>query len=237
LPLGDLYSPLLNVSDVYSAIKNKQVVGVCATYRAFSMPSIVLGNATQEIKEVLFEKALSEISNEFISLCQPNDIAMFKKYSTILHNHLEQQMIAVSPKKIEYADIKVEKVAKNELELLNKFYVEHHAEAWVPIQFRTGPYYCVKHSSKIVSAAGVHLVAPQIAQLGNIVTDKNYQNRGFATACTNILATDLASKGRIISLFVRTDNVPAIHIYEKLGFSKASNVAFLVMQKSVRVHA
>jgi len=234
LPLGDLYSPLLNVSDVYSAIKSKQVVGVCAIYRAFSIPSLVLGNTTQEIKEVLFKKALSEISNEFISLCQPKDIAMFKKYSAILHYHLEQQMIAISPKKIEYADIKVEKVTKNMLDLLNRFYVEHHAEAWVPIQFRTGPYYCVKHNSKIVSAAGVHLVAPQFAQLGNIVTDGDYRNRGFATACTNILVADLASKGRIISLFVRTDNVPAIHIYEKLGFYKASNIAFLVMRKNAR---
>lgn len=232
LPLGDLYSPLLQVSDVYSAVRGKQVVGVCAIYRAFSTPSIVLGTATQKIKQILIKKALSEISNEFISLCEPSDVDLFKEYSTILHSHPEQQMIANPPKKIECSDIKVEKVSKNELELLNRFYAGHHAEAWVPIQFKAGPYYCVKHDGKIVSVAGVHLVTPQIAQLGNIVTDEAYRDRGFATACTNSLVADLASKGRIISLFVKVDNAPAIHVYEKLGFYKKREIMFLVMRKN-----
>ena len=232
LPLGDLYSPLLKVSDIYSAIKGNRVVGVCTVYRAFSTPSIVFGTAPLEVKQALLEKALTEISDEFISLCQLSDADLFKKYATILHFHLEQQMIANPPKQVKYNGIKVEKVNKNELELLNRFYVEHKAEAWVPIQFEAGPYYCVKQYGKIVSASGVHLVAPQIAQLGNIVTDEAFRNRGFATACTSVLAADLASKGRIISLFVREENAPAIHIYEKLGFHKTREIAFLVMRKN-----
>jgi len=231
LPLGDLYSPLLRVSDVYSAIEDNQVVGVCTIYRAFSTPSIVFGTATPEVKRALLENALSEISDEFISLCHPDDADLFKEYSTVVHCHFEQQMVADPPRHIE-CNIEVVKVRKNELELLNKFYVDHHAEAWTPIQFRAGPYYCVRRDGKIVSAAGVHLVAPQIAQLGNIVTDEAYRNRGFATACTNALVTDLASKGRIISLFVRIDNAPAIHMYEKLGFHKARDIVFLVMRKN-----
>lgn len=72
----------------------------------------------------------------------------------------------------------------------------------------------MKKNDRIVSAAGVHLVTPQIAQLGNIVTDEDRRNRGFATAYTSTLAKDPASKKRIISLFVKTDNESAIHIYE-----------------------
>jgi len=220
------------VSDVYSAIENKQVVGVCTIYHAFVTPSIVLGTATQQIKKDLIEKALGEIPDEFISLCQPNDTDLFKEYSTVLHFHSEQQMIADPPKTIDCSHINVRKVRKEELESLNRFYGEHGAEAWSPIQFRAGPYYCVKHEGKIVSVAGVHLVTPQIAQLGNIVTDEDYRNRGYATACTSVLATDLASKGRIISLFVRLDNAPAIHTYEKLGFHKTREITFLVMRKN-----
>lgn len=231
LPLGDLYSPLLRVSDVYGAITNKRVVGVCTIYRAFSTPSIVFGTAAPEVKQALLKTALNEIPSEFISLCQPNDVDLFKEYSTVLHLHSEQQMVANPPRYIE-CDIEVMEVRKNDLELLNRFYVDHHAEAWAPIQFKAGPYYCVKHEGMIVSAAGVHLVAPQIAQLGNIITDEAYRNRGFATACTNALSVDLASKERIISLFVRTDNASAIHIYEKLGFHKTRDIAFLVMQKN-----
>jgi len=231
LPLGDLYSPLLRVSDVYGAIQRHQIVGVCTIYRAFTMPSIVFGTAPLEVKQALLKEALTAISDEFISLCQPNDVDLFKEYATVSHFHLEQQMIANPPKPIKCGDVKVEKVSKNELELLGKFYAEHHGEAWAPIQFEAGPYYCVKHGDKIVSVAGVHLVAPQIAQLGNIITDEVYRNRGFATACTSRLAADLASEGRIVSLFVRTDKASAIHVYEKLDFHKAREIAFLVMRK------
>ncbi len=231
LPLGDLHQPLLGLSDIYCAVDNNQVVGVCAIYRAYPIPSIVLGTANQSIKQVLVKKAISEVSDDFLSLCQPEDTELFKNYSTVLHSHSEQQMIANPPKKIECGDVRVEKVGKNELKSLDSFYGDHSAEAWLPVQLKAGPYYCVKDNGKIISAAGVHIVTPQIAQLGNIITDKTHRNRGFATACTSVLATDLASKGRIISLFVRKDNDPAIHVYEKLGFCKANDIAFIVMRK------
>ena len=117
------------------------------------------------------------------------------------------------------------------LKILDKFYRDRKVEAWTPIQFRVGPYYCVKKENKIVSVAGVHLVTPQIAQLGNIITDQAYRRQGFASVCTSTLAVDLASKKRIISLFVRTDNRSAINMYRNLGFYKIMDRAFLVMRK------
>jgi len=62
LPLGDLYSPLFEVSDVYCAVETARVVGVCAIYRAFLKPSVVLGAAVQDVKEALAKKAIGEIS-------------------------------------------------------------------------------------------------------------------------------------------------------------------------------
>jgi len=231
LPLGDLYPPLLQVSDVYSAIESGKIVGVCAIYRAFSAPSVVFGTATEEVKKALIETAVGEVSDEFISLCSPDDADLFKDHSFVLRSRVEQQMIADPPKKVQHNVIMVERIGKRDLEPLNRFYGEHNAEAWVPIQLRAGPYYCVKDKGKIVSVAGVHLVTPQIAQLGNILTDEAYRNRGFATACTSTLAADLASQGRIISLFVRIANAPAIHMYAKLGFHETREIMFLVMRK------
>jgi len=212
LPLGDLYAPLFRVSDVSSAIESNRVIGVCSIYRAYLTPSLVVGTAAPEVKRALIKVAIRELQKDFISLCSPDDANLFEEYSTTLHSHFEQQMTTDCPKHAECGNTKAMKVGRNELESLNKFYVEHHSEAWTPIQFKAGPYYCIKHDDKIVSAAGVHLVTPQIAQLGNIITDEAYRNRGYGTACTAALATDLASTGRIISLFVRVDNAPAIHM-------------------------
>lgn len=229
LPLGDLYSPLLRVSDVHCAISNKRIEGVCTVYRALPKPSVVLGITTPEVKLALLTKVLSNVSREFITLCSQGDRVLFEQYADVAHCHLEQQMIADPPSQIERHNVKVEKVRKEDLNWLNEFFLDQNAEAWVPIQFEAGPYYCVKHEGKIVSAAGVHLVTPRIAQLGNIVTDEAYRSQGFATACTNALAGHMASKGRIISLFVRTDNIPAIRVYEKLGFHKVKEIVFLIM--------
>jgi RimJ/RimL family protein N-acetyltransferase len=231
LPLGDLYQPLLRVSSIYAAIEDDCVSGVCSIYHAYSTPSLVLGSGTSAAKRVLINEASGEISDHFISLCQPDEVNLFKEHSVILHRHPEQQMVTDSPKHVEIGNVKVSKVSKNDLEMLSKFYAEHHTEAWTPIQFRAGPHYCVKSDDQIVSAAGVHVAAPQIVQLGNIITDEAWRNRGFGTACTSALAADMASKGRIISLFVRTDNVPAIRMYEKLGFRKARDIVFLTMRK------
>lgn len=231
LPLGDLYSPLFSVSNVYCAMKSNTVVGVCSVYRAYSTPSLVLSAATTEIKQALIKKALTEVLAEFISLCPPEDVDLFKEHAVITHSRSEQQMVTTSSKRVEHGNIKATRVRRSELEPLNRFYVEHNAEAWTLIQFKTGPYYCVKHKDKIVSAAGVHIVTPQIAQLGNIITDEAYRNRGFGTACTSALTAVLASKGRIVSLFVRVDNAPAIRMYEKLGFTRKRDIAFLILRK------
>jgi len=231
LVLGDVYEPLFRVSDVYVAYEGSRLTGACSIYRAFPTPSIVFSTGKAETKQALIEKALGQVSGDFISLCSPEDAYLFEKHATSLDRRFEQQMVARSTDISSELCLGVSRVKKCDLELLDRFYVDHCSEAWAPIQFEAGPYYCIKQDGDIVSAAGVHLVAPQIAQLGNIVTDKAYRNRGFAGACTSALAAALASEDRIISLFVRTDNCAAIHIYEVLGFTKKRDIMFLVMRK------
>ncbi len=232
LPLGDLFPPLIKVSDIYGAIEDNEIIGVCTIYHAFSMPSLVFGATGRKVKQELVKRTLREIPDKFLSICSPEDTCLLNEYSITVRSHPEHQMTATFLAQVEEENVEAKRVRKDELSMLDRFYLEHRAEAWSPIQFKAGPYYCVKHNGVIVSAAGVHLVAPQIAQLGNIVTDKAYRNRGFATACTAALASDLTSKGRIISLFVRVENEDAVHLYEKLGFRKTRDVNLLLMQKA-----
>ena len=231
LPLADLYPPLLELSDVFCAIEGNEVVGVCTIFYGFSIPSLVFCGKTDEIKNVLIEKALRGLSSTFISPCKPEEVTLFSNKVKIEHSHREMQMVAVAPKEIVDHRIQVQRVMDEDFDDLNDFYMKQRSEAWTPVQFQVGPFYMIKEEGKIASAAGIHALTPQIAQLGNIVTHIEHRNKGYGTLCTSKLTTDLAKDNRIISLYVAKDNKPAIHVYRKLGFSEVQDIVWVIMQK------
>ena len=226
LPLGDTYAPLLRVSKLFIATRGSAVIGVCSVYHPFNRkPSVALSTATPETKNALLWVALRHVTGEFITLCNHDEVEAVKAHAAVLSLESELQMVANPPKHIK-SNVKVSRARRKDVEELDRFYSKQDSRAWTPLQFKVGPFYCVKRNGKIVSAAGTHLKAPQIAHLGSISTSEAYRRQGFAAACTSALALDLASKGRIISLFVRNDNKPAISMYEKLGFKKIREIAF-----------
>jgi ribosomal protein S18 acetylase RimI-like enzyme len=231
LPLGDTYAPLLGVSNLFIATERSAVTGVCSVYHPFNKKrSVALSTATPETKKALLGVALRQVSGEFITLCSHDEVDAFKAHATVLSLEFELQMVANPPKHIK-SNVKVSRVRKKDVEELDRFYSEQDSRAWTPLQFKVGPFYCVKRNGKIVSVAGTHLKTPQIACIGSIATSEAYRRQGLAAACTSALALDLASKGRIISLFVRSDNKPAVSMYEKLGFRKIREMAFVTARK------
>lgn len=233
LPLGDCYMPPLAVSKLFAAYEEADVVGVCSIYRGFSKPSVVLSPAAAETKEALLEAAIPEVSGEFITICDDEELDLFKKHASILNCEAEYQMIANPPKNPKPFSNKAKRVRGEEVDELDKFYREHHSEAWAPLQLKIGPFYCVRENGKIVSAAGTHLNTPQIAHLGSIVTDEAFRRRGFATACISRLTEDLYLKRPVISLFVIKDNVAAIRMYEKFGFKKVREIALTTLRAAI----
>ncbi len=232
LVLGDCYSPLLEASTLYCAWDGNGIVGVCSVFHGFSKPAIALAAASKQGRRFLLETALREVKNEFISIFPVAEFDFLMQYASTIDVHYEQQMITDTPCKVNNMT-KAVRVSEDELSELNEFYIDQHSPGWIPLQFKVGPFYCVKQEGRIVSAAGVHICTPYIVQLGNIVTEEGYRNRGFASACTSVLATQLEVNNRIISLYVRTDNRPAIRMYEKLGFVKKCEVVFVTMRKNI----
>lgn len=79
LPLCDLYLPLFRMCTVYGAVEHDAVLGVCSVFRGFKEPSVVLGTAEPEVKQILIQRTMREISRSFISLCEADDVSSSRR--------------------------------------------------------------------------------------------------------------------------------------------------------------
>lgn len=72
-----------------------------------------------------------------------------------------------------------------------------------------------------VSKCYVNALSYDTAQLGGIFTEKEHRNKGYSYECINNFIDKLFQKrGQIkkIQLFVKKENIPAVRLYQKLGF-------------------
>lgn len=73
---------------------------------------------------------------------------------------------------------------------------------------------------EVVGYVGAEIVLDE-CNIGNIVTHKDYRGRGFATEILGILL-DVLKRNGVAKVFleVEYDNIPAIALYEKHGFTR-----------------
>jgi ribosomal protein S18 acetylase RimI-like enzyme len=95
--------------------------------------------------------------------------------------------------------------------------------AFSPAQVANGVFYGVIDQGALVAVAGTHLVsaAYNMAAIGNVYTHPDYRERGYGTLTTTAVAQALIRRGiREIVLNVAQENLPALRIYERLGFER-----------------
>jgi predicted GNAT family acetyltransferase len=54
--------------------------------------------------------------------------------------------------------------------------------------------------------------------IGGVATHPDYRERGFAKQVISAVSRDYLAKNKHVILFCKNDNVPALAVYEKLGF-------------------
>ena len=118
----------------------------------------------------------------------------------------------------------VGRVLPVEIGELNKLYQLGFA-SWLPSSAITdGVYYGMRVNGHLIAAAGTHVVSPtaRLAVVGNVLTHVDYRGRGFATAVTGAVTTELLRTCDQVVLNVRADNPPAINAYRRLGYAEHS---------------
>ena len=217
--LGDLYPPLIDVSELYVATEEGEIVGAGSLFRGFPIPSVIVTEDNLLVQIALLQRMNKFLEAEWLTISSSASSSIFRQFGKQIYSHTEHQMLLRKP--ISTQEKPARLIHKEDIDLLDQFYNEHRAEAWTPLMFEMGPYYGVWCCNQLVSVAGVHFVTPFIAQIGNVFTHPEFRRRGYATAATVGVTEHLRRMGvQSISLFVVARNISAIRIYERLGFVK-----------------
>ena len=116
----------------------------------------------------------------------------------------------------------VQRLLPVEIGELNRLYQLGFA-SWLPATaIADGVYYGMRVNGRLVAAAGTHVISStaRLAVVGNVLTHTDYRGRGFATAVTGAVTTELLRTCDQVVLNVRADNPPAINAYRHLGYSE-----------------
>lgn len=114
----------------------------------------------------------------------------------------------------------VQRLLPVEIGELNRLYQLGFA-SWLPASaIADGLYYGVRSGGRLVSAAGTHVISAsaRLAVVGNVMTHTDYRGRGYATAVTGAVTSELLRFCDQVVLNVRADNPPALAAYRRLGY-------------------
>ncbi len=103
---------------------------------------------------------------------------------------------------------------------LNRLY-ELGLTAWLPAEaVAAGIYYGVRRGTRLIAAAGTHVISRQfgIAAVGNVYTNREYRGQGLGKVVTSAVTAELLRDVEEVVLNVRADNPPALSLYRALGY-------------------
>ncbi len=87
-------------------------------------------------------------------------------------------------------------------------------------QLALNPFYGIYDGGKLVSVAGLYVLMPEVCVIGGVFTHSAHRGRGFAKMTTSAVLECAFRISGLATLYVRSDNQPAIRVYEQLGFGK-----------------
>ena len=120
---------------------------------------------------------------------------------------------------------KAEPLTVADLGAVQELYAASYPGNWFdPRMLATGQYVGVRRDGDLVAVAGVHVYSPaqRVAALGNVTTRPDLRGSGLATAAVTGLCRQLLASVDHIGLNVKSDNVAAINLYHRLGFTTAA---------------
>jgi ribosomal protein S18 acetylase RimI-like enzyme len=101
---------------------------------------------------------------------------------------------------------------------------------FLPRTIELGIYLGIHHAGSLVAMAGERLHLTGFTEISAVCTHPQHQARGYGKALMSALISRIQRRGETPFLHVRTENVTAIRLYEKLGFRRRAQLHLAVIK-------
>lgn len=140
-----------------------------------------------------FQQSQKLYNDDFIMRCTENDM---ENLFEIERNYLQDE-VAVRGQKVSDAEVsmRLRQILKNQL------------------------YFALISDDRIVSKAYTNAIGKNWIQIGGVYTLFQFRKNGYAAHTVSTLCKRILQAHKNISLFVKTKNLPAQQLYQKIGFT------------------
>jgi len=207
---------------LYGAFENEDLRGYILTYKALEFPSVVL-ECESDVAAKLIKLAPE---NRFIMHAPLNLLPVIKERFPNSKHYVEHWMLVRKGQANYFQSKFVHKLRSKDdasklatllstLQNRPRGIAERYVD-WIGKM----PVYGVFINDELVSYAGSFLQLPEIWMIGGVYTNPNRRNKDYAAIATSAVTKDALKKAETAALFVRSDNYPAIRVYDKIGYRK-----------------
>lgn len=206
---------------MYAAFENRNLKGYVLTYTALDFPSVVL-ECENDITEKLIGYAPE---NHFIMHVPPNLLPIIEGKFPKAKHYVEDWMLVKKGQANFFGSEHVHRLCSEDdasrlaILLSSREDRPKRTKKYIDWISKT-PIYGVSINSELVSYAGSFLQLPQVWMIGGVYTHPSHRNKRYATLATSAMTEEALKNAEAAALFVRSDNYPAIRVYEKIGYKK-----------------
>lgn len=204
------------------AFENSSLDGYILTYTATSVPSTILESDSTATAEQLIKYAPED---HFIMHAPPNLLPVIQRRFPDAKYYIENWMLVRKGqanlnksdlvRRLHTTDalhlVKLLSTRKDRPERTDEKYTQ-----WLSRMKMYGVFI----DGKLVSYSGSFLQIPQVWMIGGVYTHPDHRTKGYSTLATSAITEEALRNAEAAALFVRSDNYPAIRVYEKIGYEK-----------------
>lgn len=232
--LDDLYWPK---TIYYGKSVGEKISHISLLYRGEGLPVLLMLGPQEYFSDEYYRSLSPLLPDSFYAHLSLGLDSLFRQDYEIKDQGEHYKMSLIKSGELEYTDPKilVQLTESHHSELENLFQISYPDNAYDPQMLTTGKYYGIRAGDKLVCVAGIHVYSSRyrVAALGNITTHPEFRNRGYARMATSSLIRDLLREVDYIGLNVKSNNLPAIHLYQSLGFEIASKYGEYSLKKRI----